>query len=507
MKRLSQSIVNFTARLDSRFLPFADIATPDLPLGRLFRLSLFQLTVGMAAVLVIGTLNRVMIVEMHVPAWLVALMVALPLMLAPLRTVIGFKSDHHRSALGWRRVPYIWMGTMMQFGGLSIMPFALMVLSIDPAAPSLVGMVAAALAFLLVGAGMHTAQTVGLALAADMAPEHTRPRVVAMMCAMLMLGMVVSAILFGFLLTGFDRDNPKALVQVLQGAAACTMILNSLALWKQEPRDRSRAQKPQAAPSFVEAWRDFTAGRHVVLGLVAIGVGTMGFSMQDVLLEPYGGQVLGLPVTVTTVLSALLAIGGLLGYVTVARGLGRKIDAHRLAGLGILAGLAALSVLIASSPLLGLVSLDQVFWSHVLSAASQVTQDGVLVEKAAVVLNVTPAFGLFAAGTVLIGFGTGLFVASTLSASMGLAKNGDSGLALGTWGAVQATSAGIAIALGGIIRDIVSRLHLDPLLGVTDTHGALGYMVVYSIEIVLLFVALIAIVALVRVQTADGGQR
>ena len=116
-----------------RFLPFADAATPELPLPRLLRLSLFQVSVGMATVLLIGTLNRVMIVELGVPAWLVALMVALPLVFAPFRALIGFRSDTHRSVLGWRRVPYIWMGTLLQFGGLAIMPFALIVLSGDSA--------------------------------------------------------------------------------------------------------------------------------------------------------------------------------------------------------------------------------------------------------------------------------------------------------------------------------------------------------------------------------------
>ena len=94
------------AQLGPRFLPFADAATPELPLGRLLRLSLFQVSVGMAAVLLIGTLNRVMIVELGVPAWLVAVMVSLPLVFAPFRALVGFRSDKHRSVLGWRRVPY-----------------------------------------------------------------------------------------------------------------------------------------------------------------------------------------------------------------------------------------------------------------------------------------------------------------------------------------------------------------------------------------------------------------
>jgi magnesium-protoporphyrin O-methyltransferase len=58
-----------------------------------------------------GTLNRVMIVELSVPAWLVGLMVSLPLLFAPFRALVGHRSDTHRSAFGWRRVPYIWYGT------------------------------------------------------------------------------------------------------------------------------------------------------------------------------------------------------------------------------------------------------------------------------------------------------------------------------------------------------------------------------------------------------------
>ncbi len=55
-------------------------------------------------------------------------MAALPVLIAPFRALLGFRSDNHRSAIGWRRVPYIWFGTLLQFGGLAIMPFALIVL-------------------------------------------------------------------------------------------------------------------------------------------------------------------------------------------------------------------------------------------------------------------------------------------------------------------------------------------------------------------------------------------
>ena len=134
--RINAMLAGRWARVGTRFLPFADAATRELPMGRLLRLSLFQVSVGMALVLLVGTLNRVMIVELKVSATLVALMVSLPVLYAPLRTLIGFKSDTHRSALGWRRVPFIWMGSMVQFGGLAIMPFTLLVLCLLYTSPS-----------------------------------------------------------------------------------------------------------------------------------------------------------------------------------------------------------------------------------------------------------------------------------------------------------------------------------------------------------------------------------
>lgn len=195
-------------------LPFADVATKELPLSRILRLSLFQVSVGMAAVLLTGTLNRVMIAELGMPAVLVALMVALPLVFAPLRALIGFRSDTYVSAIGWRRVPFIWFGTLLQFGGLSIMPFALILLTVENAGPLWFGMAASALAFLLVGAGMHTTQTAGLALATDLSSDENRPRVVALLYLMLLFGMLISALIIGLALNDF---SPTQLIRVVQG--------------------------------------------------------------------------------------------------------------------------------------------------------------------------------------------------------------------------------------------------------------------------------------------------
>jgi BCD family chlorophyll transporter-like MFS transporter len=196
----------------------------------------------MVTALIVGTLNRVMIVELGVAAWLVALMVALPLLVAPLRAFTGFRSDTHRSAFGWRRVPFIWTGTMLQFFGLAIMPFALLVLSGKGAVPvpAWFGSAAAAFAFLVVGLGLQTAQTTGLALATDLADDATRPRVVALMYVMLLVGMVGSSFAFSLLLAEF---SPQRLVQVVQAAALVVLGLNGVALWKQEARDPARAAR------------------------------------------------------------------------------------------------------------------------------------------------------------------------------------------------------------------------------------------------------------------------
>ena len=339
MKRLNNAMAQAWVRLGPRYLPFADVATGSIPLRRLLRLALFQVSVGMAVVLLTGTLNRVMIVELNVATWLVATMVALPLVFAPLRVLIGHRSDTHRSVLGWRRVPFIWMGTLMQFGGLAIMPFALIILSGDMLGPEIIsGPAAAALAFLMVGAGLHMTQTAGLALATDLVDEDTRPRVVALLYVMLLLGMVVSSLIFGALLAEFSQIT---LIKVIQGAAAITMVLNVIALWKQEARDPAKTSKKKPRTPFRVAWRQYASVPGARRLLVAVGLGTAAFSAQDVLLEPYGGEILGLSVGQTTLLTAILATGALVGFCLSGFLLKRQIDACRLAALGAVIGLPA----------------------------------------------------------------------------------------------------------------------------------------------------------------------
>ena len=456
MNPVNRFLMERFRRIDPRLLPFADAASPELPLGRLLRLALFQVSVAMATVLLLGTLNRVMIVELGVSASLVAIMVAMPFLAAPFRALVGFRSDTHRSAFGWKRVPYVWAGTMLQFGGLAIMPFALLLLGNDHDAPAWVGQVSAALAFLLAGVGLHTTQTAGLALATDLAAEEQRPRVVALMYVVFLIGTIVSGYVFALLLADF---SPMRLIQVIQGAAVATFLLNVIALWKQEAR---RAPPPKAAtqPSFREAWALFAANKPARRFLLAVGFGTAAFNMQDIILEPYGAEVLGLSVSATTMLTALLGMGSLLAFSVAAHWLARGLHPCRLAAIGILFGLVAFTMVIFAGALQ------------------------------------SPM--LFRAGVVLIGFGSGLFAVSTLMAAMSLESGRLIGLALGAWGAVQASCAGLSIAAGGIIRDSVAMLGKAGSLGAAFTTPSAAYGFVYHIEILLLFSTLVVLGPLVR---------
>jgi MFS transporter, BCD family, chlorophyll transporter len=445
------------SQIPARFLPFADAASPDLPLPRLVRLSLFQVAVGVATALMVGTLNRVMIVELGVGAWLVALMVALPLVAAPFRALIGFRSDTHRSFLGWKRVPFIWLGTLALFGGLAIMPFALILLTGQTTIQLWAGHLAAALAFVLAGFGLQTTQTAGLALATDLAPEATRPRVVALLYVMLLLGMVGASIVFGVLLADYTHTR---LVQVVQGSAIACVLLNAIALWKQEPRNSLRDKTTPARGGFAAHWQRFAAQGRVKRFLLAVGLGTAAFNMQDIILEPYGGEILQLGVGATTQLTALMAGGALIAFALAARSLARGGDPQRVAAVGVLFGLAGFSCVIFAEPM--------------ASAA------------------------LFRVGVALIGFGGGLFSVGTLSAAMALEGHGMNGLVLGAWGAVQATCAGAAVALGGALRDAVSTAAGAGWLGEVLQHPATGYATVYHLELMLLFATLIALGPLVR---------
>ena len=448
-------------RFKLTMLPFADAGSDGFPMRRLLRLSLFQISCGLATALLLGTLNRVMIVELSVPAFLVALMVALPVLIAPFRALLGFRSDNYRSSIGWKRVPYMWFGSLWQFGGLSIMPFAILILSgSQELGPSWAGEVLAALAFLMTGAGLHMTQTAGLALASDQATDETRPRVVALLYMTFLFGIGISAVIVGALLDNFSEMR---LVQVIQGTALVTLLLNIAAVWKQESmRPMSKAERAAPKPKFSEAWADFLKGGMAGRLLVIVMLGTCAFSMQDVLLEPYGGEVLGLSVSATTYLTAVWSAGALIAFALAARWLTSGVFPYVMASRGLISGVAAFCIVIAS---------EYAGWTV-----------------------------LFFAGAAMIGFGAGLFAVAMLTGAMTMPVTGQAGrgLALGAWGAAQATAIGLGVALGGALRDGAALMIEAGVTGDAVARASLSYSVVYQVEIVLLLLTLVLMRPLAR---------
>jgi BCD family chlorophyll transporter-like MFS transporter len=299
-------------------------------------------------------------------------------------------------------------------------------------------------------------------LATDIAPEAVRPRVVALLYVLLLVGMVGGGVVFS---TALDDFNGTKLVQLVQGVAVLTVVLNVTATWKQEVRDPGRRMRLAQAPPlpFSALWRRFIDRPQSRRFLWTVGLGTAAFNMQEIVLEPYGGEILRLSVSQTSALTALLAGGSLAAFAWSARLLAQGHDALRIAGLGLLMGLPGFSLVLFAAP--------------------------------------ADSAWMFRIGTVLVGFGAGLFSVSTLTAAMNLEVREHAGFALGAWGAVQATSAGISVGLGGSIRDAAAAWAADGSFGPSLQHPVTGYGTVYAIEIWLLFMALIALGPLVRAST------
>ena len=452
-----QQLMELSSRVNSRYLPWLDIADEKITGRKLVRLSLFQISVGICFVLLNGTLNRIMVVELQHPAWIISAMLALPLLLAPLRMIIGYRSDNHRSYLGYRRLPYLWSGTMGQFGGLALMPFVLILMTSGEGNAAKLGFAMSLLALLMVGIGMHMTQTAGLSLATDLASDENRHRVVAVLYLMLLVGMLAGALLFAVLLEPFSYFR---LIQVIQGSAVVVAVLNIIAMWQMEKRrpDLTRFETPR--PKFREMFYELSATPGAVRLFFVVALGTFGFGMQEILLEPYGAEVLLMTVSQTTQLTAIFSTGMLVALALSSGFMGGQGDPMRLAAAGAIAGVFGFAGVVIAGP--------------------------------------TDSLVIFIMGTFFIGLGNGLFAVGTLSAVMLLTHTATAGLVIGTWGAIQTTTLGLAIFFGGALRD-VAPIILQPFFNESySLPSHFGYSFVYHTEIALLFAALIAIGPLVN---------
>lgn len=414
------------------------------------RLGLFQFGMGLSIAPLTGTLNRVLIDEMHIPAVAVGFLIAIHYFVSPIRAMIGFRSDQNRVQGHWR-TPYVVLGAMLTYGGLATAPFSLILLSGDGTIGFLPAMLVCTVIFLVYGIGINVVETVFLALVSDITDPKERGRVLAVLWIMLVLGTVVSSIIISYLLHEYSHMR---LIRVMQGSAVVFIVFALLALWNREKLNSSGLIEGQDNPirvrlSLGESIKLLLGQKALRSLFIILFIATTGFATHDVLLEPYGGQVLNMTVAETTQLTALWGIAMLLAIAVAGSMLWRGLSSVTIILLGCAVGaLGFLTISYASDAAL-----------------------------------VTP----FRIGVFMIGAGRGLFIVSSIALVMSLTDVGHAGLFIGLWGVMQALAQGFGTIGGGLVRDVAHALTGSVVL---------GYTVVYAASLVLLIVSLVLVIAL-----------
>lgn len=421
----------------------------------ILRLGLVQAMLGAIVVLTTSTLNRVMVVELALPALVPGLLVALHHAVQMTRPRMGYGSD-----VGRRRTPWIVGGmAVLALGGLGAAVATAWAVEQRAA-----GLALATLAFLLVGLGVSAAGTSLLALLARLVDPPRRGSAAATVWVMMIVGFAITATLAGRFL---DPFTPARLVAVAGTVSIVAFVVACLALWRLEPAepagtsavatspDASAARTPAGAPRFLhalsEVWSEPDARRFTVFVFVSM----LAYSMQDLILEPFAGLLFGLTPGGTTQLAGLQH-GGTLAGMLLASLAGRRLGP---VSLGSLQGWTVAGCLASGAALAGLV------------VAGRLAPDWPL-----------------AANVFLLGVANGAFSIAAIGCMMGMAGEGHAGregTRLGLWGAAQA----IGFAAGGLTGAAASDL-ARLLLGSVSA----GYGAVFALE-ALMFAAAAALAA------------
>lgn len=409
------------------------------------RLGLVQASLGAIVVLTTSTLNRVMVIELALPAMVPGLLVGLHYALQVLRPRWGYGSD--RAA---RRTPWIigGMAALAAGGALAAVATALMATSVTW------GVLLALVAFLLIGVGVGASGTSLLLLLATRVHERRRPAAASIVWLMMIAGFVVTTITVGKLLDPFSIGR---LVAVVSGVCAVALVLSVLALLGLEgPAATEQAQRKPEAPfltTLAEVWTEPAARRFTIF----IFVSMLAYSAQDLILEPFAGAVFGMTPGQSTQLGGLQHAGSLVGMIAAAvagswagraAGPAQRIRTMRRWMIGGCLGSAAALVAIAVTGL--------------------ATADG------------RPALPI-APIVILLGVANGAFAIAAIGSMMAMAVDGDGGrdgTRMGLWGAAQAVAFGLGGLAGTMAVDGSRLLLASPAAAYGSVFVAEGIMFV-----------------------------
>lgn len=414
------------------------------------RLGLFQFGMGLSLAPITGTLNRVLIDELAIPAVAVGSLIAIHYFVSPVRALIGFHTDQRRAEGQWR-LPYTVLGAMMTYGGLACAPFSLILLGGNGSLSFWPALFVCVLIFLVYGIGVNMVETTYLATVGDITPPKERGRVLAVLWTLLVLGTVVGSLIIGSLLVEYSHVQ---LIRVMQGSAVTFIFLTFVSLWNKErlrpdgiidaPLDTVRVRT-----SLGESLRMLAGQSSLRKLFIVLFVATTAFATHDVLLEPYGGQVLDMSVSATTQLTAWWGAAMFVSIIMAGWMLWRKFSPIVPIYLGCAIG--ALGFLVV-----GYAGPDRLV-------------------------------NTFRAGVWMIGMGRGMFIVASIALVMMLADRNHTGLFLGLWGIMQALAQGFGTIGGGLARDIAQQQSGNVLFGYTMVYNAsLGALVV-AILLVLAF--------------------
>jgi BCD family chlorophyll transporter-like MFS transporter len=411
--------------------------------ARVLRLGLFQFGIGISLAPITGTLNRVLIHELSLSAGYVALLMSIHYFISPIRTVIGHSSDTQRSIGRWR-TPYILFGAMLTFGGLTTAPFSLILFSPESNLQGPIVYIICIIIFAVYGVGVNIVETTYVALVGDVTTDEDRGKTLAILWLMLVIGTVVGALVAGLMLADYSHQR---LIGVMQGSSLVFMICAVISVIGQEKMnpDGTLVNKPPQRIRFAlgeslqKVWQSHTLRSLFFVFFVA----TLGFGTHDILLEPYGAEILGMSVTSTTLLTALWGVAMVIAIVAAGLWLWRGGSGARLLISGGIAG---------------------VFGFLWVSASGYVN-----------------IFGGFQFGVMCIGIGRGLFIVGSIATVMSLADRNHTGLFIGIWGVVQSLAQGFGTIGGGVARDIIKQQYNNPLLGYVSVYAVAGSLLVIMV--------------------------